>query len=338
MEIILEVLAVFWGNLAHMAPFLLFGFFVAGWLSVLISPNFVQTHLGSSRLGSILKASIFGVPLPLCSCAVIPVASSLRRNGASKGATSAFLLSTPQTGVDSILATYGLLGPVFAIFRPLAAFLVGAIGGTAISAVSRSTNNAPEGETSCENCKNEEKHTLPAYLRALRHGFIVLPRDIGKSLVVGLTIAGLIGAFVPADFFAERVGTGIATMFLMMLFGIPIYVCATASIPIAAAMMMKGVTPGAALVFLMSGPATNAATIAAVWTMLGRRQTIVYLLVVASTAIGAGLFLDFFFDIAKLDAEIVTGWMPPPWMQTVAAFILLVVLVNAVRPKSKKQI
>ena len=334
MEIIAEILTVFWGNFAHMSPFLLFGFFVAGWLSVMISPQFVQTHLGSSRLGSVLKASIFGVPLPLCSCAVIPVASSLRRNGASKGATSAFLLSTPQTGVDSILATYGLLGPVFAIFRPLAAFIVGAIGGTAISAISKSTEAPPEPEVSCENCKNADKPALPAYLRALRHGFIVLPRDIGKSLVVGLTIAGLIGALVPADFFAERVGSGIATMFLMLLFGVPIYVCATASIPIAAAMMMKGVTPGAALVFLMSGPATNAATIAAVWTMLGRRQAIVYLLVVAVTAIAAGLALDFFFNIASLDTEIVTGWMPPPWMQTGSAFILVAVLANALRPKS----
>ncbi|MBN2302620.1 MAG: SO_0444 family Cu/Zn efflux transporter, partial [Lentisphaerae bacterium] len=263
MNLIITITADFWMTLSDMAPYLLFGFAVAGVLSILISTKFIEKHLGGQGLGPVIKASFFGVPLPLCSCSVIPVAASLRRHGASKAATTSFLISTPQTGVDSIMATLSLLGPVFAVFRPVAAFLAGVIGGLIVQA----TGNRNETNQSPEECKDSccAKEKKPGIIvRIFRHGFITLPRDIALPLLVGTVAAGFISALVPNDFFSGVLGTGIAAMLVMMLLGLPMYVCATASIPIAVAMMAKGVTPGAALVFLMTGPATNAASLSTV--------------------------------------------------------------------------
>lgn len=328
MELALTILAEFWNTLCEMAPYLLFGFFVAGMLSIFISPEFVEKHLGGRGIWPVFKASLFGVPLPLCSCGVIPVATSLRRHGSSKGATTAFLLSTPQTGVDSIMATFGLLGPVFAIFRPLAAFVVGMLGGSLVAATEPSNG----ADTNAEPCSDECcAHTGKSsrLRKALRHGFTVLPRDIAKPLLVGLIIAGAISAFVPENFFAENLGKGFVAMLVMMAVGIPVYVCATASIPVAAMMMMKGVTPGAALVFLMTGPATNAATIAMLWKMLGKRITLIYLAVVAFTALGSGLLLDYFFNVTDLPAGKIESWMLPQWFKSLSAIALLVILAVA---------
>jgi hypothetical protein len=226
------------------------------------------------------------------------------------------------------MATFGLLGPVFAIFRPIAAFAVGLIGGLIVAA----TDNSKEADAHADHCTDEccapvEKRSK---LRlALRHAFIVLPRDIAGPLLVGLIIAAAIGAFVPENFFSENLGKGIVAMLVMMAVGIPLYVCATASIPIAAMMMMKGVTPGAALVFLMTGPATNAATIATLWKIFGKRTTLIYLAVVAFTALGSGLLLDYFFNITDLPMGTIKSWMLPHWAKVVSAVALLVVLAVA---------
>jgi hypothetical protein len=292
-KIAVEFATEFWGVLAAMAPYLLFGFLVAGLLSVLVSPEKVERHLGGGGLLPVLKAAAFGVPLPLCSCGVIPVAASLRRHGASRGATTAFLLSTPQTGVDSILVTYSLLGPVFAVFRPLMALLSGVLGGAVVSMVAR--EEPREGEPAIR-CTDECCMPVGAggrVVRALRYGFRTLPRDIAKALLVGLVIAGAISAIVPPDFFADVFGKGILQILVMIAVGIPVYVCATASVPVAAALIVHaGVSPGAALAFLIAGPATNAATIATVWKTMGRRTALFYLLTVAVTAFGSAVFLD----------------------------------------------
>jgi len=194
----------------------------------------VQRHLGGRKIWSVIKAAILGVPLPLCSCGVIPVAASLRKHGASRGATSAFLLSTPQTGVDSILVTYSLLGVAMAIFRPLVALLTGIIGGSIITFFEPKAMSNSEKETmSCTDscCTGAEKKGRIRQI--LEFGFFTLPRDLGKALIVGLVIAGLISAMIPADYFADVLGqNSFLSMILMMLVGIPIYVCATASVPL----------------------------------------------------------------------------------------------------------
>jgi len=319
----------FWSTLCEMAPYLLFGFLMAGALSVVISPELIERHLGGGGILSILKASLFGVPLPLCSCSVIPVATSLRKHGASEGATTAFLLSTPQTGVDSIMATLSLLGPIFAVFRPFAAFVTGILGGTLVGATAPSRADAVDIPKCTDECCSHG-NGKSKLRRALRYGFVSLPRDIAGPLIIGLVIAGVISVLVPTDFFADKLGQGIVAMVVMMVLGIPVYVCATASIPVAAAMMLKGITPGAALVFLMTGPATNAAAIATLWKLLGKRTTVIYLIVVALTALAAGLSLDYLFNIAGTSAGQIESWMLPQWVKTPSAIVLLAVLGTAV--------
>ena len=327
MNLIAAIAADFWGTLTEMAPYLLFGFAVAGALSVLISPDTIERHLGKAGWGALVKASLFGVPLPLCSCSVIPVAASLRRHGAGRGATAAFLLSTPQTGVDSMAVTFSLLGPVFAVLRPIIAFVTGLAGGGLIDLVDRrapDTNAAP-----VENCKEECCHATvkrPRLVRALRHGFVVLPRDIAPTMLAGLALAGLITALVPDDFFAGVLGTGTAAILVMMAAGIPIYVCATASVPIAAALIAKGVSPGAALAFLITGPATNAATLTTLWTILGRRATLIVLGTVAGSAFVAGWLLNTFFAVTGLPVIHTPHTMLPAGVRMVCAIALLVVL------------
>ena len=316
-----------------MSPYLLFGFFAAGLLSVFISPAVVERHLGGAGFWPLLKASAFGVPLPLCSCGVIPVSMSLNKHGASKGATVAFLLSTPQTGVDSVLVTYSLLGPVFAVFRPLAALVTGLIGGSAVEIFKDKSAEAP-GQTCTDSCC-DEKEQKPKIVRALHHGFFTLPGDIGKAMLAGLIVASLISAVVPEDFFAPLLGGGIFAMLVMMALGIPVYVCATASVPVAAALMAKGVSPGAAMVFLMTGPATNAAAFMTLWASLGRRTAIVYLITVACCSIAAGLLLDHIW--AGLDTAAVSkaGWMLPGYVKNICAVLLFAVLGSAILKKAR---
>ncbi|HPD16812.1 MAG TPA: SO_0444 family Cu/Zn efflux transporter [Planctomycetota bacterium] len=283
----------FWANLLEMAPYLLFGFAVAGVLSVLIRPETVERHLGGRGLWPVVKAAAFGVPLPLCSCGVIPVSASLRKHGASRGATTAFLLSTPQTGVDSILVTLSLLGPVFAIFRPIAALATGVFGGALVAWLEHE-RGARMDPDSCQDACGSGEERGNWLVRILSYGFVTLPRDIGKSLLVGLALAGVIAVVVPKDL-ATLYGSGFVGMVVMMALGIPIYVCATASVPIAAALIAKGVSPGAALAFLITGPATNAATVAVVWKTMGRRTALIYLASVAIAALGCGALLDLIY-------------------------------------------
>jgi uncharacterized membrane protein YraQ (UPF0718 family) len=301
-----------WATLCQMAPYLLFGFLCAGLLSVLISEEKVEQHLGGKGFKPVLKATLFGIPLPLCSCGVIPVFASLRKKGAGKGAATSFLISTPQTGVDSILVTYSLLGPVFAIFRPLAALVSGIIGGMLVDVFGGETKqsstgilsvNPVKGETPKESacCCHEEKEKCCAgkdgrigiLKRILAYGFVTLMDDVAKSLLAGILIAAAISLMVPENWFASMaIGTGFIGMLVMMLFGIPLYVCATSSVPIAAVLIAKGVSPGAAFVFLMTGPATNAAAIAIVWNLIGRRSALIYLGTLMVSALAFGLLLD----------------------------------------------
>ena len=305
-DTLLHIALEIWLVTARMAGWLLMGFMVAGLLSVFISPAWLERHLGGRGMGPVFKASFFGVPLPLCSCGVIPVAASLRAHGASKAATTAFLLSTPQTGVDSVFVTYTMLGPLFAVFRPVAALLTGFLGGGLVQASepSGSTNGA---EFVPAPTVDERPRGLGAKLRAATdYGLVTLPGDIARALLVGVIIAGVLGALIPEDFLARYLGTGPLSIALMMAVGIPIYVCATASVPLAASFIFLGATPGAALAFLIAGPATNAATITTIGRVLGRRVTVIYLATVAVSAFGGGLLLDWLMPWAA-DAIPVLG-------------------------------
>ena len=333
-----------WKVLGEMSPYLLFGFLVAGLMHVLIPTKIIEKQLGGKGILPAIKAALIGVPLPLCSCGVIPVAASLRKNGASREATTAFLISTPQTGVDSILVTFSLLGPIFAIFRPFAAFLEGVIGGWLVGIFAPKDETSFTAQEACtdECCAPENGNTQSGRIsRIFRYGFIVLPRDIGKSLVIGLLIAACISAFIPDNFFFGILGHGIVAMLIMMAVGIPLYVCATASVPIAASLIAKGVSPGAALVFLMTGPATNAATLAVIWQTMGRRTASIYLATIAVFSIAFGFLLDYIFVLGKTTASAPIDLMPPIWFDTLCSVALILLLANALVKfpgKSKKAV
>ena len=329
MDTLRHIAVDFWAVFAEMSPYLLFGFFVAGLLSMLVSRRMVERHLGGGGMLPLFKAAIFGVPLPLCSCGVIPVSMSLHKQGAGKGATISFLLSTPQTGVDSILVTYSLLGPVFAIFRPLVALVTGVVGGLLVNLFGQ-PNGASAEATERAGDPPASSSWGRKLLDGMDYAFITLPRDIGKPLLLGLVIAAIISALTPDDFFADKLGRGLPALLVMMAVGIPIYVCASASVPVAAALILKGLSPGAALVFLMTGPATNAAGLATIWNTLGRRTALLYLLTVAGCALGAGLLLDALVYNTEIKVITHAHEMIPPLAQTSAAVILLALLAYGV--------
>ena len=251
-----------------MSPYLLLGFLLAGIMHAFLPSRLYRRYLGGSSFRSVVNAALLGVPLPLCSCGVIPTAMSLRREGASKGAAVSFLIATPQTGVDSIFATYSLMGLHFALLRPLAALVTALFGGELVNLFDKRD----------EALRADEQSVIPKaqtfvekLVEALRYAFVDMMQDIGRWLVVGLVVAGLITLFVPDSFFALFADNSLLSMLIVLLFAMPMYLCATGSIPIAVALMMKGLSPGTALVLLMAGPAVNAASMMVVGKVLGRR-------------------------------------------------------------------
>jgi hypothetical protein len=289
-EQIMKVLQEIWILVNEMSPYLLLGFGIAGLLHTFVPARLYQRYLGKNDFRSVVWAALLGIPLPLCSCGVIPTAMSLRKEGASKGATTSFLIATPQTGVDSILATASLLGIPFAILRPIAALVTALFGGELVTLATRNEPN----ETVQQHTDDQPKASFwKRCLDALEYGFVDMIEDIGKWLVVGLILAGLITAFVPDDFFLRFAGTPIVSMLVVLAISIPMYVCATGSIPIAVALMLKGITPGAALVLLMAGPASNMASILVIRKGLGKKTLWVYLLSITLGAIAFGLGVDY---------------------------------------------
>ena len=214
--------------------------------------------------------------------------TSLYKNGASKSATTSFLISTPQTGVDSILVTYSLLGPIFTIIRPITALAAGIIGGVASEVFDNHNNNE------IRISPRTKKSNKGIIRRIYEYGFISLPQDIGKPLISGIFIAAFISLLVPDDFFASNLDSGLTSLIVIIIISIPIYVCATASIPIALALMLKGLSPGAAFVFLMTGPATNSATISTIWNILGKKATLIYLATVSGFSLLVGILMNKF--------------------------------------------
>jgi len=288
MSYIIETVYKFWNITAEMAPYLLFGFIMAGVLHILLPRDFIARHLGKRGIIQTFKATILGVPMPLCSCGVIPVGASLYRQGAGRGATAAFLASTPQTGVDSIMATYGLLGPFFALVRVVVAFVTGIVAGIVVDRIPEKGNETALNRS--EDSTQEKAKTSVSSI--ITYGFYTLPRDIGRSLVLGLIIAGILGAVIPEHFFSETIGSSPFAFLAITAVAIPLYVCSTGSIPIALALIHSGLSPGTALVFLIAGPATNAAAIGTIWNLLGKRSSGAYL----ATIIGLSWIAGWLFD------------------------------------------
>lgn len=278
----------------QMSPYVLLGFLFAGLMHAFVPNTLYRKYLGGSSFRSVFNATILGIPLPLCSCGVIPTAMSLRRDGASKGATIAFLIATPQTGVDSIIATYSIMGLPFALLRPIAAAFTALLGGFLGIKLTDEKGEKPINEPLHAETAEEEKKSFGEKIKcAIKYAFVDMMQDIGRWLIVGLVVAGLITVFVPASFFEIFASSSLLSMLFVLLLSIPMYLCATGSIPIAVALMLKGLSPGTALVLLMAGPAVNAASILIVSKVMGRRTLLVYLGSIITGAMIMGLGIDY---------------------------------------------
>ncbi|MFA6619178.1 MAG: permease [Candidatus Neomarinimicrobiota bacterium] len=322
--------------LLEMAPYLLLGFLIAGILKYYLRPSTMRRFLGGSNLRSVINAALLGVPMPLCSCGVIPTGVGLHRNGASKGAAVSFLISTPQTGVDSIMITYSLLGLPFAIIRPIVAFITGIAGG-AIS-------NKLEGSKGNSYLNESQDDELPKGLKKIpaifKYAFVEFLDDIAKWLIIGILIAGLISVLVPDNFFLEYLSNPYLAMVVMLLVSVPLYVCATSSVPIAAALIMKGLSPGAALVFLMAGPATNAATISVIGNALGKKTLAIYLSTIIAGSFIAGALLDNFMPGSWYSGIMSMGHehtILPQWLMQISALVLSALLLYSLVVKLIKR-
>ena len=289
---VLEWIEQYWEALllmtAEMAPYLLLGFFIAGILRVFVPRSLYSQHLAKPGMKSVVKAAALGIPLPLCSCGVIPTAVGLRKEGASHGACTSFLIATPQTGVDSIAATYSLMGLPFAIVRPLAALFTAMFGGWLVSKYAQEDNGARGEEQGARG-----KSFAGKLKEAFSYAFVEMMEDVGKWLVVGLLIAALITVAVPNDWLAALHDYKLLNMLIVLAIAIPMYVCATGSIPIAVSLMAKGLTPGAGLVLLMAGPAVNTASMLVIGKVFGGRTLKLYLLSIVVGAMLFGLGIDY---------------------------------------------
>ena len=277
--------------LNEMSPYVLLGFLIAGVMHAFIPQRTFARHLSGTSWKSVIKSAAIGIPLPLCSCGVLPTAIAMRRNGASGAASTSFLISTPQTGVDSIAATWSLLGPAFAVLRPLAALITAVLGGMAVGKSERTTKK--ETCQAEEKVANETKSISRKCVDAIRYGFIDLVGSIGGWLVMGLIIAALITVYVPADFFSALGSKPLLSMITVLVIAVPMYVCATGSIPIALSLVLKGLSPGTAFVLLMAGPAANFASFTLISREMGRKAAIIYLISIILGAITFGLVIDY---------------------------------------------
>lgn len=315
----------------RMSPYILLGFFLAGVMHAFVPNGLYQKYLGTKSFRSVLNAAILGVPIPLCSCGVIPTAMSLRKEGASKGAAVSFLIATPQTGIDSIIATYSLMGLPFALLRPIAALFTALFGGQMVNLTDNDKNEtAPSKTKACSSVKSSFKDKV---IETFRYAYVEMIQDIGRWLIVGLVVAGLITVFVPESFFALFAGNSLLSMLLVLVFAIPMYLCATGSIPIAVALMMKGLSPGTALVLLMAGPAVNAASMLVVGKVLGKKTLLIYILSITLGAILFGLGIDYLLPPEWFSAPIARmaecSECGPSVFNIICTITLILLLVNA---------
>ena len=334
----MQLLANFWDLVVESAPWLLLGYLLAGVIKQVIPARWVEKQLATPGFASIVKGAFIGAPLPLCSCGVIPTALAIRKAGASKGATSSFLVATPETGVDSISFSYAMLGPIFALVRPIGALVSAIIAGVLVTLFDReeavSSPQSTAGSCCAGKKSQEQTQQTPSlggrFVSALQYGYGRMIADTAKWLVIGLVAAAVITTVVPQSFFL-RWGDGLLAMVIMVVVGLPMYICATASTPVAASLLFAGVSPGAALVFMLTGPATNIATMGVIREQLGNRSLFAYLAGVIGTATASGLLLNELYRL--YDWPLQLSMMDPMesfplWRQLAA--LLLVALVARV--------
>jgi len=322
--------------LAHqMGIYLLIGFIAAGLLHVFVPERWVFRQFGDNSVGSVVKGALLGTPLPLCSCGVIPVAASLKKSGASPAATLSFLIATPVTGFDSILATYALMGTFLAVVRPLASITVALVAGLVLLLVTRS---APAGDSPEQAGVTGGSRTLPSRLAdAVRYGLGELLAGIARPVLLGLAVGAAISVLVPTSFISNYVGQGFLSYAVMVMIATPLYVCATGSIPIAAALLAKGLSPGAALAFLLAGPATNTVTIAVAKDLIGKRGVAVYLGVIVAGSVALAWGTDALTVVLGVDVHAAVAAHhheagPGIFSVIVGYFILALVLWHAGAP------
>lgn len=345
MNVIIDILSESWHLLLEASVYILFGMLIGGMLKVFLNPAFVADHLGKGRFVSVIKAAFFGIPIPLCSCGVLPAAASLKRQGANNGATTAFLISTPESGVDSIAITYALLDPVMTVARPVSAFITAVAAGISENLLhtqkeedwKRVVDKSCPVDNCCdgEDCPPEEHsmhHTMGEKLRAgLRYTVDDLWGDLAGWFFAGLLLAGVISTLIPQELMTRYLGGGLHSMLVMLMVGIPMYICATASTPVAAALILKGVSPGAALVFLLVGPATNVTSLSVLFGILGKRATAIYLVTLSVFAVLSGLILDQVYNFFGISAQAIAGQageVIPHWLQLTGAIIVLLLSIK----------
>ncbi len=347
MNLILGVLRESFFLLNKMSVYLIFGFLFAGIIHIFLKEGIIAKHLGSGDLSSVVKASLFGIPLPLCSCGVVPAALSLKKEGASKGAILSFLISTPTTGIDSIFATYSLLGGVFAAYRVIATFISGVFAGIVANIFFHGEKNlsVPEDKTKCKACLSHEHSTeshnfFGKVSGVLKYAFVDLLEDNGLWLLIGIVAGGSISYFIPETFIEKYLGSVWQSMLIMLVVGIPMYVCSSGSLPIAAALMLKGMNPGAAFVFLFVGPATNSASLVVIIKELGMKAVIILLSSITICSVCLGWVLNYIWQFLNVDIEshlMHHSAVIPYWVELSASIVLLVcIFVNMFLRKRKK--
>lgn len=314
-----------------MSIYLLVGLLLAGILKQIVPDDFISKHLGKSSTGSVFKATIFGIPLPVCSCSVIPLAQSLRKEGASKGAVQSFLISTPITGVDSILATFSFFGLVFTIFRVLSSVIIAITVGLIQNFMEKDDKKIEEikEESSCGchcSCGSTKKEKKSFSIKeTFTYAYVDLAKDMVKPLFIGLILGALFTSFVPKEYSAMLFENQFLTYLVIILFSMPLYVCATASLPLAAALMLNGMSGGAAFIFLTAGPATSAVTMSVVYKLLGKTSLIIYITTIAVLSLIFGFFYDMFFsdlNILKFSSNIEESSI----LTQVSSLILLILM------------
>ena len=364
-DFLVQVALQIWYILKEASVFLLFGFALAGVLAVLVPAKTLMRFFGTGKVKSVLWASAIGAPLPLCSCGVLPTALGLRRRGASKGATVSFLISTPETGVDSISLTYALMDPIMTIFRPVAAVTTAITAGLTTNFFGgREPEPAGAGapapaavqaaDTCCEDGHAHhhvhrqpdalETHDpavgkaraglLPTVRSIYGYAFRDLLDEIGHWLVLGIALSGVIAAALPPDIFERYLDDPLLSMLLMLVIGIPLYTCASAATPVMATLVLKGLNPGAALVFLLAGPATSLASITVLSKFLGARAMALYLGSIAVASLLAGFTLNWTYQALAIDPSTTFGtattFIPEP-LKVAGALLLIALLLLSMR-------
>ena len=332
-----KYISSFWEMTVLMHIYIIIGLIAAGIIKEFISDEYIRKNLGGRGLWPSVKAALLGLPLPLCSCSVIPLAASLRKSGAGKGAVASFFISTPMTGVDSIIATYGVFGWVITLFRVVSASLAAIFAGYFTDRLTGDDFAEPAAETSCSccgSCCGEEKpvkKSIAARVKSIfKYSFGELLEDLSYPLLGGLLMAALITLFITPDMTGGRTGAAVGYL-IAFAAGIPLYVCSVSAIPVAMSLLLAGFTPGAAFVFLAAAPATNVIALNVVRNMLGERGLLIYLISIIFFTLACALWVDSIYQHSGLSFASFTGEAEgggPFSTFTASAFLLVITAIT----------